>query len=81
MAKRIRRSEAPNDHLTRLANRMVEALRDLGPEVRDVKVVLMLSTETGGGMVLDGYERGAETEAMVDAMSHLVPIGAKPDVP
>ena len=69
LVSRVSRSAEAHDRLTRIADHMVKSLREMGPEVRDVRVVLMLSNDVVGGMVIDGYDD--EPAAMTDALGHM----------
>lgn len=63
----VRSSEEPMDRLTRLSAEMTKVLDD--PENADVRAIVLLDDETGGGVQL--YNWADENEAMAHLFMHM----------
>jgi hypothetical protein len=64
-----KRSREPHDRLTRICDVGIDAMEGHPEYGEDVRVVILLSDEEGGGVVIHGYER--DTDAVVDLLMHL----------
>lgn len=57
-----RTENEPHDHLTRLADQMIEHLRTQ-PGTDEVKAIVILSDDEGGGIGLSGWEQDSAAVA------------------
>lgn len=70
-----RRSDDPHDRLTRIGDRLADALRGDPEYVAGDRAVIMLTNDAAGdgGTALFGYDRDAD--AMADMVRHLKAVG------
>jgi hypothetical protein len=70
----VSRHEEPQDRLGRIANRVLEAVDELGEEVRDVRTIVLLTTNISGhpqgGAATLGYDIDDSALLVRDLLAH-----------
>lgn len=64
-----KRTRKPHDRLTRICDVAVDAIVDHPENRKDVRAIILLSDEDGGGLVFHGYED--DLDGVVDLIVHL----------